>query len=91
MSFGIGHRYALDLMLLWLWCRLAAVAPIQLLAWELSYATGAALKREKKKDRGRDGVRHPKPRNTWGHQKLEEARNDSSFTAFRGNTALQTP
>ena len=36
-----------------LWCRLAAVvAPIQLLAWELPYATGAALK-PKKKERER--------------------------------------
>ena len=37
-----------------LWCRLAAVvAPIQLLAWELPYATGAALKPKKKKERER--------------------------------------
>ena len=34
-------------MLLWLWCRLAAAVPIQLLAWELSYALGAALKLKK--------------------------------------------
>ena len=31
-------------MLLWLWLRLAAVAPVQPLAWELPYASGAALK-----------------------------------------------
>ena len=31
-------------MVLWLWCRPAAVAPIRPLAWELPYATGAALK-----------------------------------------------
>ena len=36
-------------MLLWLWCKLAATALIQLLAWELPYATGAALKRPKNK------------------------------------------
>ena len=35
-------------MLLWLWCRLAAIAPIQPQAWELSYAAGTALKRQKK-------------------------------------------
>jgi len=29
---------------LWLWCRLAAIAPIRHLAWELSYAAGASLK-----------------------------------------------
>jgi len=34
--------------LLWLWSRAAAAAPIQTLAWELLYATGAALKRKKK-------------------------------------------
>ena len=33
----------------WLWCRPAAVAPIQPLAWELPYAVGVALKRKKKK------------------------------------------
>ena len=27
------------------WCRLAAVAPIRLLAWEPPYAVGAALKK----------------------------------------------
>ena len=36
-------------MLLWLWCRLAAVAPSRPLAWEPPYATGAALKKNKKK------------------------------------------
>ena len=37
-------------MLLWLWHRQAAVAPIQPLAWEHPYATGVALKRQKKKN-----------------------------------------
>ena len=32
-----------------LWCRLAAIALIQRLAWELPYAAGVALKRPKKK------------------------------------------
>ena len=36
-------------MLLWLWCRPAAAAPIQPLAWELLCAIGAALKKKKKK------------------------------------------
>ena len=42
----IGCRRGLDLVLLWLWHRLAAVALIQPLAWELPYAVGAALKRQ---------------------------------------------
>ena len=49
MSCGIGHRRGSDPSLLWLWCRLAAAAPIQLLAWDPVYAAGVALKRQKKK------------------------------------------
>ena len=43
----MGYRGGLDLELLWLWCRPADTAPIQPLAWELPYATGTALKRQK--------------------------------------------
>ena len=39
----------LDLALLWLWCRLAAVALILPLAEELPYPAGVALKRKKSK------------------------------------------
>ena len=49
MSRGVGCRGGLDLSLLWLWCRPAAVAPSQPLAWEPPYAAGAALKRKAKK------------------------------------------
>ena len=38
-------------MLLWLLCRPATVALIRPLAWELPYATGAALKKNKKQNR----------------------------------------
>ena len=48
-SFSVGHRHSLDVVLLWLWCRPAAVALIQPLAWELPCVEGAALKRQKKK------------------------------------------
>ena len=47
MSCGVGRRCGLDLALLWLWHRPAAVALIRPLAWEPLYATGAALKRQK--------------------------------------------
>ena len=40
MSYGVGRRHGSDAMLLWLWCKLAAL--IQPLAWELPYAAGAA-------------------------------------------------
>ena len=33
MSCGVGYRCGLGPRLLWLWCRLAAVAPIHSLAW----------------------------------------------------------
>ena len=44
MSCGVDCRRGLDPELLWLWHRLAAVALIGPLAWELPYATGVALK-----------------------------------------------
>ena len=44
MSCGVSRRHGLDLVLLWLWCRPAAVAPIRPLTWEPPYAAGAALK-----------------------------------------------
>ena len=48
MSCGVGHRLTLGPAMLWLWHRLAAVAPVQPLAWQLPYGTGVALKRKKK-------------------------------------------
>ena len=45
MSCGVGGRHILDPVLLWLWSRPAAVAPMRPLAWELLYG---ALKRQKK-------------------------------------------
>ena len=42
-------QWVKDLVLLWLWCGPAAIAPVGPLAWELPYVEGAALKRRKKK------------------------------------------
>ena len=47
MNCGVGRRHGSDLTLLWLWRRPAAAAPIQPLAWELSYATDTARKKKK--------------------------------------------
>ena len=44
MSCGVGYRCSLDPVLLWLWCRPVAIAPIGPLAWEGPYAMGVALK-----------------------------------------------
>ena len=53
MNCGEGHRCGSDLMLLWLWCRLAAVAPIRPLAWELPYAAGVALTSKKQTNKNK--------------------------------------
>ena len=46
---SVGHQHGSDPLLLCLWRRPAAAAPIQPLTWEPPYATGAALKKTKKK------------------------------------------
>ena len=43
-------RCGSDLVLLWLWRRLAALALTQPIAWELPYAAIAALKNKKKNE-----------------------------------------
>ena len=48
VSCGVGCRCDSDPMLLWLWCRPAATAPIRPLAWEPPYAPDVALKRQQK-------------------------------------------
>ena len=50
MSCAVGCRLGWDLPLLRLWYRPAALALIRPLAWEPPYATGVALKRQKKKN-----------------------------------------
>ena len=48
MSCRVGHRLGLDSVLLWLWHRLEATAPIGPQAWEPPYAAGAALEKANK-------------------------------------------
>ena len=48
MTYGEGHRRGSDPTLLWLWHRPEATSPIRPLAWEPPYATGVALKRQKR-------------------------------------------
>ena len=62
MTCGVVRRCASDLALLWLWHRLATVGLIRLLAWEPPYATGAALKRPKKK---KDQKKTKKKKEKW--------------------------
>ena len=46
MSCDVGSRRGSDLA--WMWLRLATVAPIGPLPWELPYATGAGPPKKKK-------------------------------------------
>ena len=55
MSCGGGFRRGLDPVLLGLWCRPVATAPIRPLAWEPPHAAGVALEkaeRQKKRKKG---------------------------------------
>ena len=48
VSCGADRTCGSDLVLLWLWPRLAATALIQPLAWKLPCASDVALKKKKK-------------------------------------------
>ena len=45
MSCGVGRRCGSDPVLMWLWPRSVATAPIGPLTWEPPYAQGVGLKR----------------------------------------------
>ena len=51
IQLGTMSLWVRSLVLLWLWRRLAAIAPIRSLAWEPPYAMGAALKGQKPKNK----------------------------------------
>ena len=58
MSCGVGcHRHGLDPGLLWLWCRPAATASIQPLAWEFPYVLGCGPKKTNKQKMVMDFVK----------------------------------
>ena len=62
VSCGVDHRCGSDLTWLWLWRRLAAVAPIQSPAWEFPQATGVALKTNKQTNKQKKKTKKkPKP------------------------------
>ena len=62
VSCSVSHRPGSDPVLLWLWHRLVAMAPIGPLAWEPPHATGAAL--EKGKKTKKDKKKRKKERNS---------------------------
>ena len=48
LALCVGRRCSPDAVLLWLWPRLAAIALIRLLDWELPHAAGVAPKKQNK-------------------------------------------
>ena len=65
MSCGVGHRYSLDLALLWLWRRLVTTALIRPLAWEPPYTASMALKGQKTKDQKKKKKEKEKKKKNW--------------------------
>ena len=49
LSCSADHSYGSDPALLWLWCRLAAAAPMRPLAWKHPHVTGSAPKCKNKR------------------------------------------
>ena len=58
MGCGAGRRCSLDPALLWLWCRLAAVALIRPLAWEPPHAEGSGPRKRQKDEKRRVSLRN---------------------------------
>ena len=62
MSCGVVHICGSYPVLLWLWCRPVATAPIGPLAWELRYAMGAALEKTKGKKKKKKKKKEKTPK-----------------------------
>ena len=74
MGCGMGCRHGLDLALLCLWCRPAAVVPIRPLAWDPPYA----LKRQKTK---RQKKKKKKKKRKKKKHNVKEERKATEFEA----------
>ena len=83
MSCGVGCGHSSESALPWLWHRWAAVVPTWPLAWEPPYATGMALKSEKKKKK-KKGKKRKRKRWTF-----REAR--TPFLSFKPNPKPANP
>ena len=64
------------LVLLWLWCRPAAAAPIQHLSWEPPNAEGIAQKKERKKQRKKETKKQRKKQATKEQIKFKKIRGE---------------
>ena len=79
MSCGVICRRGLDPELLWY--RPEAVAQIQPLAWEPSYAVRAALKRQKRPKKPKTKKKTQKPKKTQDVEILEEKMHATAYTS----------
>ena len=59
VSCGVGPRCSSDLDLLWLWHRLAAIAPAQPPAWELLYEALKSKEKKKKSENTKTHIESP--------------------------------
>ena len=50
MRYGLGHKHSSDLALLWVWCRLATVAPVRTPSLGTSICRGYGSKKKDKKE-----------------------------------------
>ena len=64
-AISCGCRHGLDPMLLWLWCRPAAIAQIWPLTWEPPYATREALKSKKQTNKQKTNSNSFQPKRKW--------------------------
>ena len=81
VSCGVGQRP----VLLWLWHRPAAVAPIIPLAWQLPYVTGVALKTKKNQTKTKQNKKHQKPKHKRQTTKRDSTINMKAYINFNIN------
>ena len=88
MSCGVGHRCSSDLVLLWLWCRSVAVAPISSLAWEHPYAEIKQPVDQWGNQKG--NLKMPRDKWYWkhNHSKSMGCHKSSSWREVHSNTGL---
>ena len=67
MSLDVVCRHGSDLVLLWLWCTLAATAQIRPLAWESPHATSSALKKQKEQQQQQQKDKYKKSQLSVGY------------------------
>ena len=78
MSCGVGRRHFSDPVLLWLWRRVAAVAPVQPLAWEPPYAVSVALQSKITKNKYRYSINIMQNKQKEAHAKEHHRRTTES-------------